>query len=396
MINVYFHLGRGQATVTSSGLSNDLSNFTETRSSVHSKLRNGGNKTNRKTPSEPTNPTISTKVDKRKSRVDEPPETTATPVAPPVKKTKSVINHSPPGSPSLLECPEPNCNKKYKHANGLKYHQSHAHGGEDKEEKDTISASENDDSSNIDPPSPCTEKVVVKKDEAMEIAKDDRFRAAPQQSFNKEKVILKKDEPNELPPKDESSCDNTLKAKPMSELMPEDKQKVSCNFKKKLTRGKSPCLRDDEQPTSPAYSDISDDGNTSDKNKDSQAEMDKKNSFGIYPFFNQQQTYVRTTEPGKCEEKVGTASEKEGDKHEMMNVCDKNSQQHYSYPYGYVTTGFPYGVEGSFALQQDDKVIIRNSSIMVAITLHNQRELILLIVCMDCRQNIIRIIMNTI
>ena len=35
---------------------------------------------------------------------------------------------SPPAhSPQLIECPEPNCNKKYKHINGLKYHQSHAH-----------------------------------------------------------------------------------------------------------------------------------------------------------------------------------------------------------------------------------------------------------------------------
>lgn len=32
-------------------------------------------------------------------------------------------------SPVLLECPEQYCSKKYKHANGLRYHQSHAHGG---------------------------------------------------------------------------------------------------------------------------------------------------------------------------------------------------------------------------------------------------------------------------
>uniref|UniRef100_A0A182U4I6 C2H2-type domain-containing protein n=1 Tax=Anopheles melas TaxID=34690 RepID=A0A182U4I6_9DIPT len=32
-------------------------------------------------------------------------------------------------SPVLLECPEQDCSKKYKHANGLKYHQSHAHAG---------------------------------------------------------------------------------------------------------------------------------------------------------------------------------------------------------------------------------------------------------------------------
>ncbi|XP_051524431.1 zinc finger protein 608-like [Myxocyprinus asiaticus] len=31
------------------------------------------------------------------------------------------------GSPMLIDCPHPNCNKKYKHINGLRYHQSHAH-----------------------------------------------------------------------------------------------------------------------------------------------------------------------------------------------------------------------------------------------------------------------------
>ena len=46
----------------------------------------------------------------------------------------------------LIECPEPNCSKKYKHINGLKYHQTHAHSG--KREKSSISnetAMEEDD-----------------------------------------------------------------------------------------------------------------------------------------------------------------------------------------------------------------------------------------------------------
>ncbi|XP_051850668.1 zinc finger protein 608 isoform X1 [Antechinus flavipes] len=30
-------------------------------------------------------------------------------------------------SPILIDCPHPNCNKKYKHINGLRYHQAHAH-----------------------------------------------------------------------------------------------------------------------------------------------------------------------------------------------------------------------------------------------------------------------------
>lgn len=37
-------------------------------------------------------------------------------------------------SPVLLECPEQDCSKKYKHANGLKYHQSHAHGSSSMDE----------------------------------------------------------------------------------------------------------------------------------------------------------------------------------------------------------------------------------------------------------------------
>jgi len=37
------------------------------------------------------------------------------------------VENSGPFSPALIECPEPNCSKKYKHINGLRYHQSHAH-----------------------------------------------------------------------------------------------------------------------------------------------------------------------------------------------------------------------------------------------------------------------------
>ncbi|VEN37329.1 unnamed protein product, partial [Callosobruchus maculatus] len=73
---------------------------------------------------------------------------------------------SPPPSPVLLECPEPNCSKKYKHINGLKYHQSHAHGSitgvaagataaQDDIDMDSKDISENDES-NIEAPSPAT------------------------------------------------------------------------------------------------------------------------------------------------------------------------------------------------------------------------------------------------
>ncbi|CAG9863123.1 unnamed protein product [Phyllotreta striolata] len=174
----------------------DLDNRTpkgrETRSSVHSKLRNGGggnsgpvgvkgrrggaaNGTGSSTaPSSPT-PFISPRVDstnKRKSRAGE--EEAAPQPGGAVKKPKAspaptataappAPCASPPPSPVLLECPEPNCSKKYKHINGLKYHQSHAHGSADDDDaKDVTSMSENDES-NIEAPSPSM--VAVKSPE---------------------------------------------------------------------------------------------------------------------------------------------------------------------------------------------------------------------------------------
>lgn len=144
---------------------------------MHSKLRNGGIKGRRggangsgpsTAPSSPTPfvPPRPEPSNKRKGRTgeDEAPSPSI-----PGKKTKLVVPPptptapttpipcgSPPPSPVLLECPEPNCSKKYKHINGLKYHQSHAHGSVDDEDtKDVTSMSENDES-NIEAPSPAT------------------------------------------------------------------------------------------------------------------------------------------------------------------------------------------------------------------------------------------------
>ncbi|CAH1128167.1 unnamed protein product [Ceutorhynchus assimilis] len=160
----------------------DLDNRTpkgrETRSSVHSKLRNGGGgpKGGRRgvangagpanAPASPT-PFVPPRPDnKRKGRSgeEEPPPPgngkKAKVVVPPTPITPIIVTPapcgSPPPSPVLLECPEPNCSKKYKHINGLKYHQSHAHGSvaDDDDTKDVTSMSENDESSNIEAPSP--------------------------------------------------------------------------------------------------------------------------------------------------------------------------------------------------------------------------------------------------
>lgn len=45
-------------------------------------------------------------------------------------------------SPVLLECPEQDCSKKYKHVNGLRYHQSHAHGSASLLDEDAVLESE--------------------------------------------------------------------------------------------------------------------------------------------------------------------------------------------------------------------------------------------------------------
>lgn len=55
--------------------------------------------------------------------------------------SKKSRNSSPPPTPVLLECPDPNCSKKYKHINGLRYHQNHAHGGIGSVEEDSNATS---------------------------------------------------------------------------------------------------------------------------------------------------------------------------------------------------------------------------------------------------------------
>ncbi|XP_046809835.1 probable serine/threonine-protein kinase DDB_G0282963 isoform X2 [Lucilia cuprina] len=197
---------RGRASITP-----DLSNFTETRSSiyfshsnVHSKLRNGSTKGGRgssrttntastdktnsgsslssgnsgSTPS--TSPTafLPPRAEKRKSKDESPPPTsgdsdsTITGMAnasgiPISSSTVSGLTNQPQSlinpvtglnvqisskkcktsspcaiSPVLLECPEQDCSKKYKHVNGLRYHQSHAHGSANMADEDSMADTE--------------------------------------------------------------------------------------------------------------------------------------------------------------------------------------------------------------------------------------------------------------
>lgn len=67
-----------------------------------------------------------------------------------------------PDSPNLIECPEPNCCKKYKHINGLKYHQAHAHNTDEDMDGDDIEIT--DDTRTGESPKPVVEAPVDNKD----------------------------------------------------------------------------------------------------------------------------------------------------------------------------------------------------------------------------------------
>ncbi|XP_032457459.1 zinc finger protein 608-like [Nasonia vitripennis] len=137
----------------------DIRTSKGTRNSMHSKLRNNGSKTRRgiygsMAISTCSAPFISPRSDftlKRKTRcIDEDNKNKR-------KVTATLLNISPSTSPVLLECPEPKCYKKYKHINGLRYHQSHAHGlMEDDDTKEGATSTSENDESIIDIPSPTT------------------------------------------------------------------------------------------------------------------------------------------------------------------------------------------------------------------------------------------------
>lgn len=61
-------------------------------------------------------------------RRNRPPELELSPPSDSKKRARARGTPEAPCSPALILCPEPNCGKKYKHINGLRYHQSHAHG----------------------------------------------------------------------------------------------------------------------------------------------------------------------------------------------------------------------------------------------------------------------------
>lgn len=84
------------------------------------------------------------------------------------KKSKNLI--SPCAiSPVLIECPEQDCSKKYKHANGLKYHQSHAHG--------TNFSAEDDNAAPDSPPSAPNSIDPIKISDDIPAVDDKKYQA---------------------------------------------------------------------------------------------------------------------------------------------------------------------------------------------------------------------------
>lgn len=134
--------GRGGRTATTTGTSSTTTNNTTTTTTATTNSSNNSNSNSSNTPSSsPTPAFLPPRNEKRKSKDDSPPplngdtETTKSLINPVTGlnvqiSTKKCKTTTIPCaiSPILLECPEQDCSKKYKHANGLRYHQSHAHG----------------------------------------------------------------------------------------------------------------------------------------------------------------------------------------------------------------------------------------------------------------------------
>ncbi|KAK3606212.1 hypothetical protein CHS0354_037880 [Potamilus streckersoni] len=120
-------------------------------------------------------------------------------------------------SPTLIECPEPNCNKKYKHINGLRYHQSHAH-----QNTGTFEDEKDEDGEDSAPPTPnkrgpkekeASKKEAVKK----EICKDADESVENLKNKNSELNMNKKDESKIEDNKAEKDISKELKSQKKDE-----------------------------------------------------------------------------------------------------------------------------------------------------------------------------------
>ncbi|XP_075980953.1 uncharacterized protein LOC142979732 isoform X1 [Anticarsia gemmatalis] len=351
----------------------DMTNFTETRSSVHSKLRNGGAKGRRALPS-PT-PFTPPRPDSKRKRTSEAEERPPTPKAKRPPPTPS----SPPPDPVLLECPEPNCSKKYKHANGLKYHRSHAHGAPDDDDKDGSSSEQEEPAaepaSPARPPSePATPATPVKSptpakspeaktDKSPEKSpeKPETEAESPQtprfaEDFSASAETPAPVERPQTPPQPPATPPDALptlqptqfKVKPRSALMAEERKSTESPAeespgKRRARRSPTPGVR------SPAYSDISDDAAPPDAPPDTDP---AHRPFPVYHQYYGQPSYMPPSHPptapppsaDKTKDDLSKGDPKSDHKDgKPDNGPQKVLPQHF-YPYNYVPN-FPYNVE---------------------------------------------------
>ncbi|XP_015908008.2 zinc finger protein 608 [Parasteatoda tepidariorum] len=166
--------GRGKRGRGGNNNTNEINNFADARNCVQSKLRNGkGRRTTLNSnansgftvPNSPAKSENGAPSSKRKGRpadleISTPPADTKSSKRSRTQKNAAPTSSAPaelsqPSSPNLIVCPQPNCSKKYKHINGLKYHQMHAHSGSDsskmddtttEDSKDVTNSSDNDES----------------------------------------------------------------------------------------------------------------------------------------------------------------------------------------------------------------------------------------------------------
>ncbi|KAM5300508.1 zinc finger protein 608 isoform 2-T2 [Ctenodactylus gundi] len=146
--------GRGKRARSAAAAPGSEASFTESRG-LQSKNRGGGNgkgrrgslnASGRRTPPNCAAEDIKASPSSTNKRKNKPPmeldlnsssedskpgkrvrtNSRSTPTTPQGKPETTFLEQGC-SSPVLIDCPHPNCNKKYKHINGLRYHQAHAH-----------------------------------------------------------------------------------------------------------------------------------------------------------------------------------------------------------------------------------------------------------------------------
>lgn len=409
--------GRGAASAPQT---HDLSNFTETRSSVHSKLRNGakGRRGAAGSPAPPSVPAFPRPeaaapaaappgaAAKRKGRPAESSDEAS-------KRSRSGSRGptaSPPASPVLLECPEPNCSKKYKHINGLKYHQSHAHGAVADDDADSKDVSETDESPAetplaLPPSPPAPKKEASPEPLAKPLSPVPPVAVAPPVEEPKLVAVVvatpprPTTPPKPTPPPEEPKLADKYKVKIPSPPLKMAPQVVSkppeaakapaaapvTPKKKQLRKSpagspvpeplngfgvtsvapsppvllQQPTSEPREEVQSPAYSDISDDGapvDTEDKVVGPLAKQGDKKAdgqpalaaYGMYPYYGQTQ-YLPVDKP-KEDKEVKLDKEKKDEFGPQPPQQPPPQQKPHFYPYAY----YPYNLDAaSFPVSMD-------------------------------------------